>query len=95
MVFYFCIFVYYLFIICFFLGETCLHKAARLDDLEICKLFIENGAKKTIKGLCGTPYELLKNKDGPMAQILSVKPKINIQHDLRISFKEKKISDFM
>lgn len=75
-------------------GETCLHKAARMSDYEMCKLFLDNGAKKNSRGLCGYPFDLLKVKSGPISQLLSLNKQLNTI-EIRKSFREKKISDFM
>ena len=54
-----------------FWGYTPLHEAAAKNKLEICRLLLEHGAQVDAKTREGqTPYDLLKDKDGDLADLL-------------------------
>jgi tankyrase len=52
-------------------GYTPLHEAAAKGKFEICKLLVENGASVTTKNReSQTPFDLLKDKEGDLADLL-------------------------
>ena len=54
-----------------FWGYTPLHEAAAKNKYEICRLLLEHGAQVDAKTREGqTPYDLLKDKDGDLADLL-------------------------
>ena len=54
-----------------FWGYTPLHEAAAKNKLEICRVLLEQGAQVDAKTREGqTPFDLLKDKDGDLADLL-------------------------
>lgn len=54
-----------------FWGYTPLHEAAAKNKLDICRLLLDHGAQVDAKTREGqTPYDLLKDKDGDLADLL-------------------------